>query len=220
MVPAGANAEVRGRYAGEAKGTVQRGFIDVLSAKATGLDLLGQGPGRIHDIPATAIVRGDHEGHARVVGGKRFRVGHELLQVIGEAASIADDLHPHSLSMEFVHIFREDPTHQRHEKGHFPPGAEPVFRGKGEKGDDLHPELRRPLRHGAHGAGAGAMARGPRQVALLRPTMIAIHDDGHVTRRRSVLELRRCRFRHGEASCLRSRGDQLPCFRGACRLPQ
>jgi hypothetical protein len=56
---------------------------------------LGERPGGGGDIPATAVIHGNHHRGPGIGGGKVLRVGHQPLQSRAEAVALADETQAH-----------------------------------------------------------------------------------------------------------------------------
>src|SRR5690606_14921157 len=143
-----------------------------------------------HELVLRAIVERHRERRALVARGARERLLDEPHDVGSKRTPVADDLEPHVIGGKFIEIAQDEALHQPHEVADFLFGAFPVFRGKGVESERLKAEVARRAHDLAYRLHACAVAGDARQVALLGPAAVAIHDDGDVAGTRI-----RCRHR-------------------------
>src|SRR5205814_8098606 len=91
---------------------------------------------------------------------------------------MADDAHAHIALDQLIDVAAEIGAEQAHQSAHLGLGPLPIFGGEGEQGQVFQPHVATGAHGFAHGGHAGIMSGFPRQVALLRPAAIAVHDDG------------------------------------------
>jgi hypothetical protein len=104
------------------------------------------------------------------------------LHVRGQLVRAADRVQPHLLLDEVVQLALEEEIEQAHQAGHFLRGAFPVFRRERVKREVAHAQLAGGVDDGADRLHAPPVTFEPGQPARLRPTAIAVHDDGDVLR--------------------------------------
>ena len=101
-------------------------------------------------------------------------------------AAVANDPHAHVALDQLVHVAAEIEAEQTHQRPHFLRRAFPVLRREGEQGEVLQADVAGLAHDLAHRVHAGDMAGLARQVALLRPASVAVHDDGDVVGKTAV----------------------------------
>jgi hypothetical protein len=135
---------------------------------------------RVHDVELAAVVDGEVEPQAGAPGGLVFGAGDQALHRWAEAAGVANDAQLHALGFEFAHLALQVAAQQGHEAGDFFGRAAPVFGAEGEDGERLDVADRAGTHKGTNAFRAGFVTEDGRQLALLCPTSVAVHDDGQV----------------------------------------
>src|SRR6516165_5673062 len=139
------------------------------------------GEERVHGIDnlgAASVVEGDGKNHAGVAGRGLDSITRVFLD--GERQIVGAPKEPHTnvVALDQRHLVADVLAEQFHEEFNFRFGAAPVFDREGveRKGLDVEPSTR--FDGSASGLGARAVANDAREVALLRPAPVAVHDDG------------------------------------------
>ena len=83
----------------------------------------------------------------------------------------------------FLRALRDEVQKKIHEKGNFIGRSLPVFTAEREYGQRVNAMLARAADERSHRLYALTVPRYPRQKTLLRPSSIAVHDDGDMVRR-------------------------------------
>src|SRR6185503_7148109 len=95
---------------------------------------------------------------------------------------IADEPHADSVRVELLDLAVERVDEQRHQTSYLVVRTPPVLAREREQRKSRHAALRAELHRRAHGLEARRMPGLARQRAPARPTSVAVHDDGDVTR--------------------------------------
>ncbi len=117
---------------------------------------------------------------ALLVARDLFGVLDLLDQPLRKTVAASDDAEAHAVFQAASHLPAEITVEQAHERRNFHHRALPVVGGKRKHRERADSQLARSIGDAPHGMGSGAMSGDTRQAALLRPTAIAVHDDGHV----------------------------------------
>src|SRR5579871_1847917 len=184
LLAAGAYEEVRIRTVTQSHGRAEGCFIGGLE-----LALDRKAARRVQDVPAPAVADSDIEQHAWVLRSERFRFCHAGLQLLREAGPVTDEAHPDAVLVQVAHVLAERYQEQLHEQSHFALGTLPVLAAKGEEGQHTDLAFGAVLDDLAGGVEASPMPRMAHQATGLRPTAVAVHDDGDVRGRCASLGL-------------------------------
>ena len=79
------------------------------------------------DLFLAAIIEGEGEIEAGILGGAAFGIQDHLLDVAGDAAAMADDAHADIALDQLVHVAAEIGAEQAHQGAHFGLGPLPVL---------------------------------------------------------------------------------------------
>src|SRR5579875_2796098 len=155
-----------------------RRLIDLLRRNALGDDAAHG----IDDLGAAAVVEGETERHARVVGGELFGVAHLLLQPARERFEPADMAHTDAMLVQRADLALDPARGHAHQPGDLLARPTPVLGRKGVECQHFDTALGEVPHHAADVLGAGLVALTAAETTQLRPAAVAIHDDGHVPR--------------------------------------
>ena len=133
---------------------------------------------RAHQFVLRAIVERDRQRRAPVMRGARDRILDQRNDVGRERVPIADDLEPHVIGGKFLDIADDEPLEQAHQIADLVLGPLPVFGREGVEGQRLDAQVAGRAHDVADRLDPRAMPGDARQVALLGPAAVAIHDDG------------------------------------------
>jgi len=179
---AGADEEVGIRKIGGVKmpgellfGNGRRGATTVAIMTAA---LGEEGVHGVDNLRAAPVVEGNGKNHPGVAGRGLDGLAGVLLD--GERQIVRAPKEPHAdvVALDQRHLVADVLPKQLHEEFDFRFGAAPVFDREGVEGQSLDVEPSARFDGGASGLGARAMADDAREVALLRPAPVAVHDDG------------------------------------------
>ena len=148
-----------------------------------GCDALGDAAHGAGDLLAAAVVEGDDEDEAVVVGvGQDLRLVEQRADVRHQAGALADDAHPHAVAVEVGEILADEALQQPHQVGDLLDGAGPVLGREAVDREVADPEVGRRLDGRAQGLDATAVAFEARHAAGRGPTPVAVHDDADMGR--------------------------------------
>ena len=143
---------------------------------------LGRLPGEVAygfgDFPAGAVAQGYDHGHPRVHRSALLEAQDGLAHHFGHAGEVADDAQAHVVVHEEFLLERGED--ERHECGHLVGRAVPVFGRERVEGEELHAQVGAGRGDFLHGHDALLVAHAAVHSARLRPTAVAVHDDGDV----------------------------------------
>jgi hypothetical protein len=150
------------------------------------------GEDRIHgvdDFRAATVIQGDGKDHAGVACcGFHCFLGVSLNSG-GQIVRTAKKPHADIVALEKRHLFANVFAQELHEEFDFGLGAAPVFDREGVQGERFDVQASAGLDGGAGGLRAGSVSRDAREVALLGPTAISVHDDGDMAGEAGRIEL-------------------------------
>jgi hypothetical protein len=115
-----------------------------------------------------------------------------LLAVCSTASQFSDateEAHTDAIFLYQRHLFAEIFAQELHQKVNFGFGAAPVFYGKGVESKGFNFEARTGFDSGASRLRADAVAGDARQMTLLRPAAVAVHDYGDMAWQARKIEL-------------------------------
>ena len=148
--------------------------------------VLGQRPAanqlrqRLHQVPAPAVVGGDGERKTRIGRGQLLGPARELDDPRPERRDIADDLQPHLVPVQAFGLLLQGGHEQLLERRNLFGRPAPVLRAERKQGKVFDAALAARARDPAHRLDALLVTRHARQIALLGPAPVAVHDDGDV----------------------------------------
>ena len=148
--------------------------------------LRGRALCRLHKVPASAVVGGDRKDHALAARGLRLTERNGLSDFVGEGATVADHTKAHAFFRKGIRPVLETAREKLHEHVDFRLGTAPVFRREGEDRERGKPQLARAADDLLQGLYALTVPFGAGQKTFFGPPTVAVHDDGDVTRRRSI----------------------------------
>ena len=148
--------------------------------------LRGRALRRLHKVPASAVVGGDRKDHALAARGLRLTERNGLSDFVGEGATVADHTKAHALFRQGIRPLFETSRKKLHEHVDFRLGTTPVFRRKGKNRECGKTQFAGAAHDLLQGLDALAVPFGAGQKTLFGPPSVAVHDDGDVTRRRSI----------------------------------
>ena len=155
-------------------------LIDRAGIELTGHAALGQPLGGPHQLSSAAVVGAHIEVNAGVGGGACGGIGNQPLEAFGQRLKIPQKADPHLLLLQGVELAGQHPLKQGHQKADLFARTAPVFGGEGVGGEGTDPPVAAQPQGALERLNALAMAHHPRQVALLGPAPVAIHDHGHM----------------------------------------
>ncbi|KAG0779054.1 hypothetical protein G6F22_010861 [Rhizopus arrhizus] len=179
-IAAGADEQVRGRQVGQGHLAAQQRFVDLFGQQAARGHFHGQGARGTGDILAATVAGGDRQGQGGVVSGALLGQLHAADQAGTEALAFTDEAHAHATPVQLVHFAVERAEEQLHQRIDFFLRPAPVLAGEREQGQRGNAQFKAALDGAVDRARAGTVADHARAAALLRPTAVAIHDDGNV----------------------------------------
>src|SRR6185437_3127976 len=138
--------------------------------------------GRLQDVPAPAIVRGDGEGEPGVLPGELLAAADVLADAGVESREVAHDAKPDAVGVELLHFLLEGAQEELHEERDLLGRTAPVLAREREQREVLDAALDARLHGLAHRLHAALVPGDARQEAALRPAPVAVHDDRHVPR--------------------------------------
>ena len=136
----------------------------------------------VNDFGAAAVIEGDGKNHAGVFGEGFCGLASVSLDSFGEFVGATEEAHADIVFLEERHFLANVFAEELHEEFDFGFGAAPVLDGEGVEGEGFDVQAGSGFDGGARGIGAGAMPSDAREMALLGPAAVAVHDDGDVTR--------------------------------------
>ena len=136
----------------------------------------------VDDLGAAAVIEGDGKNHAGVFGEGFGGFAGVSLDGFREFVGAAEEAHADIVFLEERHFLANVFAEELHEKFDFGFGAAPVFNGEGveREGFDVQPGA--GFDGGAGGIRAGTVTGDAREMTLLGPAAVAVHDDGDVAR--------------------------------------
>src|SRR6185295_7065968 len=137
-------------------------------------------------LPAAIIERND-EPHAGILAGQLFALLQKRNDVGFQIAALAYHLNANACGMEISDVSADEAAKDVEQIIYFIPRPGPVFRAERKDGEILDTEVSGRPNCPAQRLDPLAMARAARKHSLLRPAAIAIHDQGHVPGKSSLL---------------------------------
>jgi hypothetical protein len=142
----------------------------------------GDGASGFDDFGAAAVAEREDQRHAGVFGEGGLGLGELFLDEFGEAIDLADDFEADVVFVHLGYFGFQVAGEILHERIDFVFGAVPVFDGEGVESEVFDAEFAAGAEDGADTFDAGAMSFHARELTLLGPAPVAIHDDGEVGR--------------------------------------
>ncbi len=137
---------------------------------------------RLHDIPASSIVRGYGQRELGIVGGKRFRFADQFGKPRLKTVDVAHHFEADVVFMQPSDFLFQRQHEQLHQHRDFFLRAAPVFAAEGEQCEELHAPFGTGLDDFSHRFNSALVPGYTGQETLLGPPAIAIHDDGNMAR--------------------------------------
>lgn len=144
----------------------------------------------VDDFRAAAVVEGNVEDHAGIFSEGFGGFAGIALDGFGELIGAAEETHADFVFLEERHLLADVFAKKGHEEFDFGLGAAPVFDREGVESERFDVEASTGFDGGAGGLRAGAMTGDAREMTLLGPASVAVHDDGNVARK--ALEVEFC----------------------------
>src|SRR5665213_2895629 len=149
-----------------------------------------------------AVIERHYQSETVIILRELFRLNQQPADIRFESLAFSDHAHAHIAFMQLSQIVADEAAQQAHQLADFVGGPRPVFRAEGKDGDELDADFAGRANGSAQRLDPAAMPFHARQSAGRRPTAVAIHDNGDVTRR--LIERRRGVLRDlglGHAAC-------------------
>ena len=143
----------------------------------------------VDDFCAAAVIKGDGKNHAGVFGEGFGGFAGVSLDGFGEIIRAAEEAHANIVSLQERHFLANVFAEELHEEFDFGFGAAPVFDGEGVEGEGFDAQAGAGFDGCAGGIRAGAVTGDAREMALLGPAAVAVHDDGDVAGEAGEIEL-------------------------------
>src|SRR5207244_2846231 len=147
------------------------------------------GARRARDLLAPAVAHGEDHGHAGVAPGRGDGGAQRLAHRRRQAAEAPDGEQADLMLHHLAELGRQVAAEERHEPVDLARRAAPVLGGEGVEREVADAEAPAGLHHRPHRLLADTVPLQARQAALLRPAPVAVHDDGHVARQASGIDL-------------------------------
>ena len=147
----------------------------------------GQRPAGVDQLAAAAVVQREVEQQAVVRGGVPQRLVEGRPHRPWKAVEAADGVEANVVPMQLRGLVPERLAQPPHQSGDFGFRPAPVLGGEGVEGKRLGAELAAGAHDVAHRLAAVPVPFGNRQLLLLRPAAVAVHDDGDVAGQVAVL---------------------------------
>src|SRR5471032_2611106 len=180
LLATGADEQIR---IGDARGqqlTLEACFVDLVGRDLSRRDLAREIARRPQNLVARAVVDADVDVDARVGARARLGVGDVLLDILGQAVAVADHAQLRAVAAELFEFVPQVVAQQSHQIVDLVGRARPVLGREGEHCQDRNPELAGAANDFAYRVGAPAVTGDAWQPPRLRPSPIAVHDDGDV----------------------------------------
>ena len=134
------------------------------------------------DIPLSAIAHEHYHRQPGIVGRGLFQVRNRLVERRREAGAVAKHHETHVILHHGLVFCGHRLEHQLHKCIHLLLGTPPVLFGECEKGEIRNPPFRAGFGDYTHAFYSLGVPEGPLLSAFLRPSAVAIHDDGNMFR--------------------------------------
>src|SRR5579859_337438 len=171
----------------------------------------------VHNFRAAAIVQRHAKHHALVPCRSFHRVANIVLHAFRQFVRAAQKSHADIVFLQERHFLTQILAQQLHEEVYFRFRAAPVFDGKRVQGKRVNLQPRAGLYGGTRRFSSGSMAGNARQVPLLRPPPVAIHDYGHVPRQATQIKFSEKKRLLGRQRSQRAGGGNLQRLGGVSR---
>ena len=135
----------------------------------------------VDDFGAATVIDGDGEDHAGVFGSGGGGFSSFAADGFGKFIGTAEETQANIVALEERHFFADVFAKELHEEFNFGFGAAPVFDGEGVESERFDIETRASFDGDAGGLRAVTVTGDAREMALLGPAAVAIHDNGDVT---------------------------------------
>src|SRR5207249_5000116 len=186
---AGADQEIGIRDAARAEVLGERAGGDPVGVELAAPDAPGAGARGARDLLAPAVADGEDHGHTGVAPGRGDGGAQRPAHRQRQAAEAADGEQADLVLHHLAELGRQVAAEERHEPVDLARRAAPVLRGEGVEREVADAEAPAGLDYRPHRFLADAMPLQTRQAAPFGPAPVAVHDDGHVTRQVSRIDL-------------------------------
>src|SRR2546423_7574560 len=132
----------------------------------------------LHQIPAAPIVGSDRERKPHIVRGELLGAAREFDHARPERRDIADYLEAHLVLVEPLGLLLQCSHEQLLERRNLFGGPAPVLRAEGEQGQVFDAAIGACTRDPTHRLDSLLVTGDAREITLLGPAPVAIHDDG------------------------------------------
>src|SRR5712671_6098755 len=136
----------------------------------------------LHQIPAAAVVGCNRERESRVARGELLGALRELDHARPEGRDIADDLQAHLVLVQALGFLLQGGHEQLLERRNLFGGPAPVLRAEGEQRQVFDAAIGARAGDPAHPLDPLLVTGDAREIALLGPAPVAVHDDGDMPR--------------------------------------
>lgn len=182
------NKEVRVRKTGRGEVLFESGFMHAARGLAA-LNVVDQVIDGVDNLGASSITQGDHYGS---VGEMLGLPGDDLRQILGgrrKLVKLADGEKPYFSFMKGLPFLKKEFFKERHQQVDLSLGAVPVFLRERIDRDDGNPQQVTGIEDFADGNQPFPVSGNTGQPTLGSPTTVPIHNHGHVTGQRVLVEL-------------------------------
>src|SRR5471032_1062666 len=180
LLAACANEQIRIGDARRQELALEARFVDLVDRNLSRRDLAREIARRPQDLVARAVIDTDVDVDARVGASTCLGVGDVLLDILGQAVAIADHAQLRAVASELFEFVPQVVAQQSHQIVDLVGRARPVLGREGEQRQDRNAELASAANDFAYRVGAPAVTGDAWQPPRLRPSPIAVHDDGDV----------------------------------------
>ena len=178
----GAHQQIRVRNPRGVEVRCERRFVDALGVALARGDFSGECARGVRYLRARAVVERETQGQSRRGCGGAFGLI-EFGEDFGGQSFAATDAAKANVAREHGRSFdAQKLAAQHHEGGDFIGGTLPVFAGERIERERVKSKLRALGDDATHNDHAFAMTHRSRKSACLRPTTVAIHDHGDMSR--------------------------------------
>ncbi len=154
-----------------------------------GLHLTRQALSGLGDIPLTTVVGRDLQGETPAAGSQLLGFAHGRLQLGMKTRTITDDAQADVVIQQPLGLATQRTEEQLHQRTDLSAGRCQFSLEKANRVSTSTPDSAQHLDYRANRIDPGLVPGYTRQQALLRPAVVAIHDDGDMPRHRPLLVL-------------------------------